>query len=110
MPPDAHAPFHLGAGNTAEPDGFADEPGQHLLAGEHAAHEVAEVERADAIGLDAGIGERVACGEGGQIVNRRLAVAAEAGRSDAEYGYVSHHEDPPSAASRSRSAVLSTLP
>ena len=39
--------FHLGAGHTAEPDRLADEPGQHLLAGEHAAHEVAEVERAD---------------------------------------------------------------
>ena len=90
--------FHLGARDTAEPDGFADQPRQHLLAGEHPAHEVAEIKCADAFRLDAGIGECIARGKGGQIVDRRLVVAAEAGRSDSDNGYVSHHEDPPSAA------------
>ena len=88
--------FHLGAGNAAEPDGLADESRQHLLAGEHPGDEVAQIQRADALGLDAGVGQRVARGVCGQIIDRRRVVAAEAGRADSENGYVSHCNSPPS--------------
>ena len=84
----------LGAGNIGQAELVGDDAGQHFLAVQRAADEVAQVQRADPLAVDAGVEQGLRGRTDGELFDRRAGMTPEGRRADAHDDHITHDRSP----------------